>query len=238
METIAALGVAWANLSAWVKVVAIVLVVLVVLSTILTALVGVLERRQVRVPVWLVVVADLLALVPRPGKWGIVLGYLNLPGVPSFGQRKDPPSGGAAVALLVVGALALSACHMSDYARADIAITAQTKVANAATEAVTAWDETNQAQIVADARTAGTTADARAEIAKDQRTLKLARATIRTFGAAIQAEAVGVELARQAKAKLDLGALLPRLLRLGRDLVKSLRDFGVTVPNIPLLGGA
>jgi hypothetical protein len=155
---------------------------------------------------------------------------------------QDPPEppamSGAAVVLVLAGlvfAATLSGCAMSDYARADLAITAQTKVASAATEAVTAWDETNQAQIVGEARAAGDTTTARAQLAADQRVLKLARATIRTFGAAIQAEAVGVELARQAKAKLDLGALLPRLLRLGRDLIKSLKDFGVSVPSIPLL---
>jgi hypothetical protein len=200
----------------------------------------------------LALLGDLIPTAHKLDKWAALaeslIGVsLGLFGYPVFGRGaaikpaddKQPPMSGAAVVLvLALGALSLGACRMSDYARADLAITAQTKVANATTEAVTAWDETKQAQLVADARVASSTVEARAEIAKDQRTLKFARAAIRTFGAAIQAEAVGVELARQAKAKLDLGALLPRLLRLGRDLIKSLKDFGVTVPNIPLLGGA
>jgi hypothetical protein len=194
------------------------------------------------IPTWVRAMLDVLSLAPFPF-------------VPA---GKKPPANGAAVALLV-GALALSACHLSDYARADLAITAQGKVQLAATEATSACDETMQARKIVDerdevnaikssgatpeeiaARLAETKTKYDAEHASWQRTRTLARAAIRTFGAAIQAEAVGVDLARQAKSKLDVYSLLPKLLRLGQDLIKAIKGFGVPVPNIPLLssGGA
>lgn len=177
-----------------------------------------------------------MELIPRQyAPWGhlavLVMGNaLALFGYPLLrkaGQAVPP------AALLVVGALALSACKATPEVRAHMALTAFSEIGSAGDHAVTAYDQQLQSDAVESAKETGSTVEARANLAEWRPKRTKARAALQLYYAGLLGYQLGLTQSTRNGGKVDLPSLLAGLAKIASRLLDALKDLGV--PNLPVL---
>lgn len=179
---------------------------------------------------------DLLALVPQPGKAGL-LGPVNVPGMPSLGTK---PGEDVLRVLLVVGLGGMlwagaGGCATTPITRAHLALTTAADIGGAAYKAIDTYDAQLDAEEKASATAANDTTAARAKLADWRPKRAKALAAVHAYAAAILAWQVALQTAEGLKsgAGFDAIAFMQGIARAASDLLDALRGLGVALPNLP-----
>jgi hypothetical protein len=245
MEAIDWLSGVWGHLPSWLRTtIVITLAVLVGISTLLTLLIPAMQKRGVRVPTWLVLVADVLAFLPRPGKWGVLL-IANAPLVPSFGQRKpkdadekpvEPPISGAAVVLVLAAiGMMLAGAGCGGATTAYRVIDSATALGRTGFDLVHEIDKEKQDAIADEKDRTGDVEAAKAKLREWREKRDKARAALKTYAAAVATAGATLDLVVAGQEKrLTIGMVLAEVAKAIAQIKSVLEAFGV---KVPLLSG-